>query len=102
MKKLSYLLLAATIAAVSVSAAPAFAAPSSAGTGALSCSSGNSDQEMSNAKHELAQQLQLRTKSAPTIDERNGCLKVSYSDANGHNNVALYDPDSLNLVNQLS
>ena len=101
MKKLSYLALAASLAlgGVSIAAAPAFAAP----TGALSCSSGASDTELSSAKHELAQLLQLRTKGgAPTIDDWNGCLKVQYTDANGHTNVALYDPDSLKLVNQLS
>ena len=100
MKKLSYIALAATLALGGVSfAAPAFAAP----TGALSCNSGANDMDMTSAKHQLAQQLQLRTKGgAPTIDEWNGCLKVQYTDASGHNNVALYDPDSLKLVNQLS
>lgn len=100
MKKLAYLALAATITLVGASAAaPAFAAPSS---DQLSCNSGNSDNQMNIAKHQLAQELQLRTKQAPTIDEWNGCLKVQYTDANGHSNVALYDPDSLSLVNQLS
>ncbi|MEO8756145.1 MAG: hypothetical protein ABI398_00125 [Devosia sp.] len=100
MKKLSYILLAATIVAGGgVAAAPAFAATSS---GVLSCDAGNSADLLSSAKHELAAQLQLRTKSTPTIDEWNGCLKVQYTDANGHTNTALYDPDSLKLVNQLS
>ncbi len=99
MKKLSYLVLAATvIAGGMVAAAPAFAAP----TGALSCNSGNDDTLLSSAKHQLARQLQLSSKLTPTIDEWNGCLKVQYTDANGHNNVALYDPSSLELVNQLS
>ncbi len=99
MKKLSYLVLAATILSVGAAAAPAFAA---APTGALFCSGGNSDDQLSAAKHQLAQELQLRTKSTPTIDDWNGCLKVQYTDANGHTNVALYDPDTLDLVNQLS
>jgi hypothetical protein len=99
MKKLSYAVLAATILAGGlVGAAPAFAAP----TGALSCNSGNSDDFMSNAKHQLAQQLQLRTKPASSIDEWNGCLKVQFTDSDGHTNVALYDPSSLSIVNQLS
>lgn len=99
MKKLSYLVLAATILSVGVSAAPAFAAPAG-GTGVLSCTSGVSS--INSAKHELAQELQLRTKLTPTIDEWNNCLKVQYTDANGHTNVALYDPSTLDLVNQLS
>ena len=99
MKKLSYLVLAATILATGASAAPAFAATS---PGTLSCSSGVSENSMNAAKQQLAQQLQLQTKSTPTIDEWNGCLKVQYTDASGHTNVALYDPDSLTLVNQLS
>jgi len=41
-------------------------------------------------------------KDTPTIDDWNGCFKVQYTDANGHTVVALYDPDSLNLVNKLS
>jgi hypothetical protein len=99
MKKLSYAVLAATILAGGlVGAAPAFAAP----TGALNCNSGNSDDFMNNAKHQLSRELQLSSKPASTIDEWNGCLKVQYTDASGHTNVALYDPSSLSLVNQLS
>ena len=100
MKKLSYLVLAATIAAGGAMAAvPAIAAPS---TNVLQCPTGNSQDLLSDAKRDLAAQLKLRTQSTPTIDDWNGCLKVQYTDANGHTNVALYDPDSLTLVNQLS
>ena len=98
MKKLSYLALATALLVGSVSfAAQAFA------DGRLSCSSSANQQDITFAKRQLSDQLQLTTKAgSPTIDEWNGCLKVSYTDANGHNNVALYDPDSLTLVNQLS
>lgn len=100
MKKLSYLVLAATLAVGgAAAAAPAMAAPS---TNVLYCATGNSQDEINNAKQDLATQLKLRTQSTPTIDDWNGCLKVQYTDANGHTNVALYDPDTLNLVNQLS
>lgn len=102
MKKLSVLVLVATIASIGVSAAPAFAAPGSGATGVLSCNTGNSDELNTAAKQELFDQLRLNTKSTPTIDDWNGCFKVQYTDANGHTNVALYDPDSLKLVNQLS
>jgi hypothetical protein len=99
MKKLSYAVLAATILAGGlVGAAPAFAAP----TGALACNSGNSDDLINNAKQQLSRELQLNTKPASSIDDWNGCLKVQYTDASGHTNVALYDPSSLTLVNQLS
>ena len=80
-------------------AVPAALALALAGCGG---STGNSDTELNNAKQQLSQQLQLSTKPASTIDDWNGCLKVQYTDASGHNNVALYDPDTLRLVNQLS
>ena len=100
MNKLSYVVLAAVIAVsgTAVAAAPAFAAPS----GALSCSGDNNQDQLNAAKHELAAQLQLRTKAAPTIEDWNGCLKVQYTNGSGHTTVALYDPDSLSLVNKLS
>jgi hypothetical protein len=98
MKMLSVLVLTTTIASVGVSAAPALAAAN----GTLACNTGTSEQQMNNAKNQLSQELQLSTKQAPSVDEWNGCLKVQFTDANGHTNVALYDPDSLTLVNQLS
>jgi len=99
MNKLSYVVLAAIIATGGVvAAAPAFAAPS----GATFCASGNNQEQLNTAKHELAAQLQLRTQSTPTVEDWNGCLKVQYTDASGHTNVALYDPDTLTLVNKLS
>jgi hypothetical protein len=98
MKKLSYLALAATLALSGIGfAAPAFA------DGRLSCNSSDVQKEIAAAKQQLAQQLQLSSKGgSPTIDDWNGCLKVSYTDANGHNVVQLYDPESLALVNTLS
>jgi len=104
MTKLSYLALAATVAAGSLAlSAPVFAAPAPTGnTGVLSCDAGNNSQLTDNAKHQLAAQLQLRTKVDPTIDEWNGCLKVQYTDNSGHVFVGLYDPDTLDLVNKLS
>ena len=102
MKKFAYLALAGTLAlSGAFVAAPAMAAPSGA-DGQMFCSSSGSTDNLNGAKRELAQELQLRTKLSPTIEEWNGCLKVQYTDASGHNNVALYDPDSLKLVNQLS
>jgi hypothetical protein len=102
MKILSTLLLAATLLAGGAAAtAPAIAADS-VGTGALRCDTGNDQALINQAKHQLAAQLQLRTKQAPTIDEWNGCFKVQYIDDSGHTVVALYDPDSLALVNKLS
>ena len=100
MNKLSCLVFAAVVAASGVAATvpAAVAAPS----GATYCATGTSRTLLNDAKDQLAAQLQLNTKSTPTIDEWNGCLKVQYTDANGHTNVALYDPDSLTLVNQLS
>ena len=100
MKKLSYIVLAAAIVASgAIGAAPAFAAPS---TGVTACNTGSSQDQLTSARQALATQLQLSTKGSPTIDDWNGCFKVQYTDANGHTNVALYDPDSLTLVNQLS
>jgi hypothetical protein len=100
MKKLSYLALAATIAVGgAMVAVPAMAAPS---TNVMYCATGNSQDLIADAKRDLAAQLKLRSQSTPTIDQWNGCLKVQYTDANGHTNVALYDPDTLKLVNQLS
>ena len=98
MKKLSSLALAATLALGMVSlAAPAFA------DGRMSCSSGVNPQYMTQAKQQLEQQLQLSTKGgSPTIDEWNGCLKVSYTNASGHNVIELYDPESLALINTLN
>ncbi|MBN9306808.1 MAG: hypothetical protein BGO82_06105 [Devosia sp. 67-54] len=102
MKTLSTLLLATTLlAGGAVASAPAFAADQM-GTGALRCDTGNNQDLINQAKHQLAAQLQLRTKLAPTIEEWNGCFKVQYTDDNGHTVVALYDPDSLALVNKLS
>jgi hypothetical protein len=99
MTKLSSLVFAAMIATGGlVAAAPAFAAPS----GALSCTGDNNQEQLNAARHELAAQLQLRSQSTPTIEDWNGCLKVQYTDSSGHTNVALYDPDSLSLVNKLS
>jgi len=103
--KLSYIALAATIAAGGLAlSAPAFAtpAPVTGNTGVLSCDIGNNSQLTKDAEHQLAAQLQLRTKVDPTIDEWNGCLKVQYTDNSGHVFVGLYDPDTLNLVNKLS
>ncbi len=97
MKKLAYLALAATVLAGGMATAPALAA-----SGTLNCNTDNSDQNLQAAKRELAQQLQLSSKRAGTIDDWNGCLKVQYIDANGHTNTALYDPSSLQLVNQLN
>ena len=103
MKTLPSLLLAAVIVAGGTAvAAPAFAIPPGGTTNILTCATVNDQDLINQSKHELAQQLQLRTKSAPTIDEWNGCLKVQYTDNNGHTVVALYDPDSLSLVNTLS
>ena len=103
MKTITSFLLAATLVAGGASlAAPALAAAPGGSTGVLRCDTGNDQSLMNQSKHELATQLQLRTKSAPTIDEWNGCLKVQYTDDSGHNVVALYDPDSLSLVNKLS
>jgi hypothetical protein len=103
MKNLATLLLAATVLAGGIAAtAPASAAASNGSSGIMRCDTGNAQDLINQSKHELAQQLQLRTKSAPTIDEWNGCLKVQYTDDSGHNVVALYDPDSLSLVNKLS
>jgi len=103
MKTLTSLLLAATVVAGGAAlAAPAFAAPPGGTTGVMWCSTGNDQDLLNQSKHELAQELQLRTKQAPTIDDWNGCLKVQYTDNNGHTVVALYDPDSLSLVNKLS
>ena len=96
-------MLAATVVAGSAAfAAPAFAVPPGGTTGILRCDTGNDQSQINQSKHELAQQLQLRTMQAPTIDDWNGCLKVQYTDDNGHTVVALYDPDSLSLVNKLS
>jgi hypothetical protein len=98
MKKLSYLALATALLVGSVSfAAPAFA------DGRLSCSSSANQQDITFAKRQLSDQLQLTTKAgSPTIDEWNGCLKVSYRDSSGHNVTQLYDPESLALVNTLN
>lgn len=103
MKTITSLVLAAAVVAGGASlAAPAFAVPPGGTTNVLQCSTGNDQELLNQSKHELAQQLQLRTKSTPTIDDWNGCLKVQYTDSNGHTVVALYDPDSLSLVNTLS
>ena len=105
MKMLSYLALAATIAAGSLAlVAPASAATGqvTGNTGVLACNGSGAGDQTSSAKHELAAELQLKTKLSPTIDDWNGCLKVSYTDNNGHTVVGLYDPDSLSLVNKLS
>lgn len=105
MKKLSYLALAATIAVGSLAmSAPAFAAPApvTGNTGVLECNGSGSGDSIDQAKHQLAAELQLKTKLSPTIDDWNGCLKVSYTDNSGHTVVGLYDPDSLSLVNKLS
>ena len=105
MTKLSYLALAATIAAGSLAfAAPASAAPGpvTGNTGVLACNGSGSGDLTGAAKHQLAAELQLKNKLSPTIDEWNGCFKVSYTDNSGHTVVGLYDPDSLSLVNKLS
>ena len=79
-----------------------FAVPPGGTTNVLQCSTGNDQDLINQSKHELAEQLQLRTKSTPTIDDWNGCFKVQYTDNSGHTVVALYDPDSLSLVNTLN
>ena len=99
MKILSLFVLAATLGTGAVSTAPALAANS---TAVLSCNSGGSEQQTTNAKQQLSDQLQLSTKLSSTIDDWNGCLKVQYTNASGHTTVALYDPDTLKLVNTLS
>ena len=99
MNKLSYAVLATIIATGgAVAAGPALAAT----TGAAYCASGNSPELLKDAKQQLAAELQLPTKSTPTIEDWGGCIKVQYTDASGHTNVALYDPDSLRLVRKLS
>ena len=105
MKQRSYLASAAPLAATSLAlAAPASAAPGpvTGNTGVLACNGSGSGDQTSAAKHQLAAELQLKTKLSPTIDEWNGCFKVSYTDNSGHTVVGLYDPDSLSLVNKLS
>jgi hypothetical protein len=97
MKKLACLALTATILAGGLATMPAFAA-----SGPLSCNSDTSARNAQAAKQELALKLQLSTKRAGTIDDWNGCLKVQYIDENGHTNTALYDPRSLQLINQLN
>ena len=51
-----------------------------------------------NAKYQLADELKLSTKLGATIDDWNGCLKVSYSDASGMSHVEFYDPDSMKRI----
>ena len=99
MKTLNLLVLAAALGAGAISAAPALAANS---TAVLSCNTGGSEQQTNNAKQQLSDELRLSTKLSSTIDDWNGCLKVQYTNASGHTTVALYDPDTLKLVNTLS
>jgi len=103
MKTISSLLLAATVIAGGATlAAPAFAVPPGGTTGVLTCNTGNDASDISQSKEQLALMLHLSNKQAATIDDWNGCLKVQYTDNNGHAVVGLYDPDSLSLVNKLS
>ena len=99
MKTLTLLVLAATLGAGMISAAPAVAATC---TAALCCNTGGSTLELNSAKQQLSDELRLSTKLSSTIDDWNGCLKVQYTNASGHTTVALYDPDTLKLVNTLS
>ncbi len=99
MKNLSYLALAATLVLGAVS----FADPALAAGGRMSCGGSDVKKELADAKQQLSQMLHLDAKPGnPSIDDWNGCLKVSYTDDSGHNVVDLYDPESLTLVNELN
>jgi hypothetical protein len=96
--KLSLILAAATVASVVASAAPVFAATNAPGATPY-CNA--SQEQLRIEKSQLATELQLSTKQSPTIDDWNNCLKVSYTQ-DGHNVVAVYDPDGLKLIEKLS
>ena len=103
MKTITPFLLAATVIAGSATlAAPAFAIPPGGTTGVLTCNTGSDASDINQSKQQLALMLHLSNKQAPTIDDWGGCLKVQYTDNHGHDVVALYDPDSLSLVNKLN
>ena len=100
-KTLSMILAATTLLTVGAAAVPAFAAPA-AGNASTFCSSNAGGDTLRMDKSQLAQQLQLKTKAGASIDDWANCFKVSYVDANGHQVVALYDPDTLSVIQNLS
>ena len=104
MTKLSYLALAATIAAGSLAlSAPVFAAPALTGnTGVLSLVHAGNNSQLTNTPSTSWPPSCSSNQVDPAIDEWNGCLKVQYTDNSGHVFVGLYDPDTLDLVNKLS
>ncbi|HEY4166705.1 MAG TPA: hypothetical protein VGM96_08005 [Reyranella sp.] len=93
---MSNLPVAALVLVLSLVSVPAFAASTSvADNSAVPYCTGNAAMAR---RAQLAAELQLDRQLSPTIDVWNNCLKVSYSDVNGHVVTIFYDPDTLRPV----
>ena len=92
MTKLAMIALVSTLLSIVSAAAPASAGMIVSGPRCDGIATMNS-------RVQLADELKLSTKLGATIDDWNGCLKVSYSDAAGMSHTEFYDPNSMNRIN---
>ncbi len=99
MKKISFLALAGVLAAGGLSAAPALAAVPTAPGQVPYCSSVTTDTNLKNGID--AQQLARPGSTLNSLEVWNGCLKAIYTDSSGHSSTAIYDPDTLQLLDTL-
>lgn len=94
MNKLSTLALALTVAAVTASAAPAFAATSNVGNVPFCTSNPGADH---NLRDQLNTELLVKNQTVLAIDNWNGCLKAITVDFSGKTTVAFYD-ETLSVI----
>jgi hypothetical protein len=97
MKTISYIALAGVLAAAGF-ALPATAAPSAAlSQGQVpACDSSTAQIDLKNGVY--ANELGKQGLNIDSLEIWNGCVKVIYSDASGSSSTAIYDPDTLQLL----
>jgi len=98
MKKIAYIALAGVLAA-SGFALPAFAASSSHALAAgqvPACDSSTAQIDLKNGVY--ANELGKQGLNIDSLEIWNGCVKVIYSDNSGTASTAIYDPDTLQLL----
>jgi hypothetical protein len=93
-------LIAAVLVAAAGLAAPALAATATTPAGSVPYCSSGTDTDFDSRIDSLSTQLQLSTKLNATIEQSNGCLKVT-TIADGKTVMKYYDPDSFNLVAEI-
>lgn len=95
MTKLWTLTLALSLVLIATSAAPSFAATTSAGVPYCSSQPGDN----SSLRDQLKTELLVHRQTILAIDNWNGCLKAITVDEQGNSTIAYYD-DTLSVIRQ--